>query len=913
MYTVEIYNSSLQLQAICENHQSVEWTRKFRGLGTFEMVINENMPEAQYIAKGGHIVIRKGGDFEAGGIIDYVAKNIDESGYAGEEIIVKGNTLDGILSRRICLPPYGSAYYEDTDAAESVIKALVAANVITPEDGNRTIANFVNATDGATGETIAIQARYNSLADKIIEACNMTANIGFEVTLNASGEYEFDIITGVDRSKGNGVVTEVILDPAMDNVKTMQLEDSDVGRVTLGYIAGQGEGADREIYRTGYDDLDDTQSGADFVSQSAIVANVESVGDVAQIKSYPAIHFDKTTGYVNFPAVGLNPASFSIGVLLTPGVDNADLADNEQMIVDMRGEYNVFISYVESTDSTNPNTIRCWMNTAGGAKQAFVPCVVGTPIFITMDYDGTNLRVYNSSIQFGSPISSGSPTAATLATNRLGKDATATNRLWFTGNIAELQIWNTSRTFFQIEAEMPALSGEHSIDGSEAGLLLCYLIDEGRGVQLNDDSGNNKHGTLNAGVYWIAPKYDIIYTHYLWQVYALPDTGDIGDTVIEWEAHEPVASDNYVTIVSALNNAIGDASVVEVTGNIFVSGSNKKQGIFDLTIGGANEKFLFEITAANKFRIGGRTLTTESLQYQDSAENVPFMQWIEFAAKLDLVKKETTLIINGEEFTMSGTMVFARTTFPGNVSGNVPRIARTLDGLKSDFKLYRNGTVIAHWPMDEGTGTVIADVVGNYTGATPATVVWYKTSVTVKTNVTGAEYDATNGGAIPDLAIGSPAPGGFVQIVVIFATEHVGFTPSLESMSLFVISTDEQGLSRREFFQDARDLDTTAKLADRGEATIDAQGDAIKFEAEITPADVTTAFTYRDDWDLGDIITLVNSRWGIEQDKAIVEITGRLEAKDVEASISAKLGASWRSLSDIIKNELANSEVSLRE
>ncbi len=95
MYTIEIYNSAMQLQAISENHQSIEWTRKFRGLGTFEMVINENMPEVQYISKGGHIVIRKDGAYEAGGIIDYVAKQIDESGYAGEEVIVKGNTWTG--------------------------------------------------------------------------------------------------------------------------------------------------------------------------------------------------------------------------------------------------------------------------------------------------------------------------------------------------------------------------------------------------------------------------------------------------------------------------------------------------------------------------------------------------------------------------------------------------------------------------------------------------------------------------------------------------------------------------------------------------------------------------------------------------------------------------------------------------
>ncbi len=131
----------------------------------------------------------------------------------------------------------------------------------------------------------------------------MTSNIGFEVTLNASNQYEFDIITGVDRSKDNGVVTPVILDPDMDNVKTMQLEDSDIGRVNFGYIAGQGEGVDREIYRTGSDDLYEVDT-ADEIEAGGTIHRLDVVDGNLQIMSYPTIQFDGSTGYIDVPDTG---------------------------------------------------------------------------------------------------------------------------------------------------------------------------------------------------------------------------------------------------------------------------------------------------------------------------------------------------------------------------------------------------------------------------------------------------------------------------------------------------------------------------------------------------------------------------------------------------------------------------------
>ncbi len=125
-----------------------------------------------------------------------------------------------------------------------------------------------------------------------------------------------------------------------------------------------------------------------------------------------------------------------------------------------------------------------------------------------------------------------------------------------------------------------------------------------------------------------------------------------------------------------IENAIAGYSSYMITGHIFVTGFNKQQKIFDLLIATTNNKFYFEITATNKFRIGGRSVTGDSLQYQESTETVPFMKWLEFSMTLDLANNETRFrTINGEEYTMTGTMTFAKLVLATG-AGNASYIAR---------------------------------------------------------------------------------------------------------------------------------------------------------------------------------------------------------------------------------------------
>jgi hypothetical protein len=77
------------------------------------------------------------------------------------------------------------------------------------------------------------------------------------------------------------------------------------------------------------------------------------------------------------------------------------------------------------------------------------------------------------------------------------------------------------------------------------------------------------------------------------------------------------------------------------------------------------------------------------------------------------------------------------------------------------------------------------------------------------------------------------------------------------------------GPRRREVFQDARDLDTAAKLLDRGTAVIRDRSRILRLSAEKIQS---LGPCYKDDFNLGDIVTVRNSKYNVSQSVKIYEV-----------------------------------------
>lgn len=122
-----------------------------------------------------------------------------------------------------------------------------------------------------------------------------------------------------------------------------------------------------------------------------------------------------------------------------------------------------------------------------------------------------------------------------------------------------------------------------------------------------------------------------------------------------------------------------------------------------------------------------------------------------------------------------------------------------------------------------------------------------------------------------------------------------------EGVERTIVEVGEElhGLDRHEVFIDARDIENDLDLPARGQQKLLEMTRLQSFESEIL---TKGTFEYKKDWDLGDMVTVVNPKWGITMETRIVE------AKEIYESSGFKLEATFGdtipTLADKIKSEI---------
>lgn len=103
---------------------------------------------------------------------------------------------------------------------------------------------------------------------------------------------------------------------------------------------------------------------------------------------------------------------------------------------------------------------------------------------------------------------------------------------------------------------------------------------------------------------------------------------------------------------------------------------------------------------------------------------------------------------------------------------------------------------------------------------------------------------------------------------------------------VYIEASEPTGLDRRELWVDSRDQDSTNGLISRGSAKLSETREADVFKVTINKYG---SFRYREDYDLGDYITLKNDKWGVEQSAQIVGITISIDNSLNSSIITAEL------------------------
>ena len=240
-YVLDNATGRAVLGLIDQSWEKLSYTRRYFGMDTFEMTINRSRLWADQIQTGRLLYLPDEGNRIF--LIEQVQET-QEGSLANDEMVVSGRSLEGIaMAERLVIPPAGLDYDKQTAVkSETAIKHYVtdhASAVAT--DVNRRIPGLNVVASAGRGNTITVSGRYQTVFD-LVNQIGLMEGIGWEIVYNpTTDQFDFDIIMGVDRH------ASVFFDFAFETLEKWEELDSIVESKTLALVAGQGEGAARDV------------------------------------------------------------------------------------------------------------------------------------------------------------------------------------------------------------------------------------------------------------------------------------------------------------------------------------------------------------------------------------------------------------------------------------------------------------------------------------------------------------------------------------------------------------------------------------------------------------------------------------------------------------------------------------------
>jgi Siphovirus ReqiPepy6 Gp37-like protein len=249
MKPIRILTPALDLLAEIDNYESLLFTRRWHEVGEFELRINRYKRHTKLLQRGNPIML--GSHRNKVGIIRHREIELDETGKASENWLVKGIALKGVAAQRITVPPVGDSHDRANGSAETVMKHYVDRHVVNPIDVKRKIDMIVIASDQQRGSQISWESRFKNLADELIEI-SKASGLGWDIFLDfQQKKWIFDVYEGRNLTVNQTENPPVIFSPQFESLKQLSFVESDYNYKNFGYIAGQGEGADRRVVTVG--------------------------------------------------------------------------------------------------------------------------------------------------------------------------------------------------------------------------------------------------------------------------------------------------------------------------------------------------------------------------------------------------------------------------------------------------------------------------------------------------------------------------------------------------------------------------------------------------------------------------------------------------------------------------------------
>lgn len=225
--SVKVISPSIEMLGEIDLYNSLFISSNYDSTGEFQIITTASDSNLKLLQKNNFIMVDNNN--EKIGLIKHRQIDINDEGR--EVLVVKGQTLDGILHSRIV--------YINNSERESIfngndttlISKLMNENFITPSNPNRRIHNMLLDVDDVVGTPIDWKLEASStVGDTISDICKVS-EIGYKFYIHfATKKIIFKLYKGTDKTR------DVVFSLDLDNIRNMSYIDSDVDKKNVVYI-----------------------------------------------------------------------------------------------------------------------------------------------------------------------------------------------------------------------------------------------------------------------------------------------------------------------------------------------------------------------------------------------------------------------------------------------------------------------------------------------------------------------------------------------------------------------------------------------------------------------------------------------------------------------------------------------------
>lgn len=234
--TFFVLDKTFNVVDIIDAFESVIWTEKYSEYGDFEFYVRASMENINRFPIGFYLYYP---DSNSTMVINKVEIKSDPEN--GDHIIVSGNSLEWLLSKRVI--PKKVTYTGDI---QNTIQIILNENIINPSEKRRKIDNFIfekaNLPDTKPASSEGYTFDGNTVYDAI-QQITESKKYGFYLRLKTKDNWktsylEFKIINGSDRSYSQDKNPYVIFSSKYGNLLTSDTKIDQDGVYNAAYIGG---------------------------------------------------------------------------------------------------------------------------------------------------------------------------------------------------------------------------------------------------------------------------------------------------------------------------------------------------------------------------------------------------------------------------------------------------------------------------------------------------------------------------------------------------------------------------------------------------------------------------------------------------------------------------------------------------